>query len=82
MRRFEIVFDLHRHDLLGGELVAAILAEQAHRIGAALAAMAHHIHVAFAGVLKRLQFRAVGPRWPERPKAVPCSGAEMSGMML
>ena len=52
----EIVIDLHRHDLVGRELRAAVLAEQAHRVGAALAAMPHHVHLAFAAVLQRFQF--------------------------
>ena len=46
---------IHLHDLLGGELVTTVLAQQAHRVGAALAAVPHQLHVAFALVLKRLQ---------------------------
>ena len=46
-------------DLLGqlveGELLAAILAEQADRVGAALAAMAHQLRAAFEPVLQGLQ---------------------------
>ena len=49
---FQVVVDLHRHDLVGGELGRAVLAQQAHRVGAALAAVTHHVHLAFAGVLQ------------------------------
>ena len=51
----EVVVDLHLHDFVGGELGAAVLAQQAHRVGAALPAMPHHVHLAFAAVLQRLQ---------------------------
>ena len=55
LARVDVVVDLHRHDLVGRELGAAVLAEQADRVGAALAAMTHHVHLAFAAVLQRLE---------------------------
>ena len=51
LHRFRIV-DVHLFDLVHGELGAAILAQQSHRIGTALAAVAHHVHVAGTGILQ------------------------------
>ncbi len=61
------------------EGVEAVLAEPPHRVGAALPAVAHEPGVELAGPLHVLELRGVGPRWPVRPKWVPCSGAEMRG---
>src|ERR1039458_5747108 len=52
---FRVVVDFHCHDLVSGELGAAVLAQQSDRIGAALTAMTHHVHLAFAAVLQRLE---------------------------
>jgi hypothetical protein len=49
------------------EFGAAILAEQADRVGAALAAMAHHVHVAFAGILQGLEFSRFRAACPITP---------------
>src|SRR6266536_1233853 len=68
LARSEVVIDVHLHDLVGGELGAAIFAEQTHGIGATLAAVAHHVHLAFAAVLQRFQLlrrRTTLSRQPE-----------------
>jgi hypothetical protein len=51
-----LVIDLHGFDPVERELGAAILAEQADRIGTTLAAVPHHVHVACAGILQSLEF--------------------------
>jgi hypothetical protein len=62
-----LVVDLHGLDLVERELGAAILAEQADRIGTALAAVAHHVHVAFAGILQGLEFGRLRAALPITP---------------
>ncbi len=61
LARLGVIHHFHRVNLLGGELGAAVFAQQAHRIGAALAAVAHHVHLALAGILQRLEFLRRGP---------------------
>jgi hypothetical protein len=69
-------------DLVERELVAAILAQQADRIGAALAAVAHHRHVAGAGILQVLQHSSgVGPAGHEAVVGA-VLGSAISGMTL
>ena len=65
LARGEVVFDVHRHHLLGGEFGAAVFAEQADGVGAALPAMTHHVHLAFAGILQRLQLPPAQTPQPE-----------------
>jgi hypothetical protein len=56
----EVVHDVHLLDLVERELVAAVFAQQAHRVGAALAAVAHQVGAAHAGVLHGLQLLRAG----------------------
>src|ERR1035438_4520245 len=51
----KVIMYIHLHHFFSRELVAPILTQQSHSVGAALAAVAHHVHLAFARILQCLQ---------------------------
>ncbi|OIQ77205.1 hypothetical protein GALL_411010 [mine drainage metagenome] len=56
----QVIDHVHVVQLALRELPAAVLAQQAHRIGTALAAVAHQVGAAHAGILHCLQLRSAG----------------------